>query len=126
MWPPDRIWPAGLRRAIERAATGDRDLQRCRSDASCLVFAVDLDGDGTPEEIVAVGSVSFRKLVVLRPRGLDGDWERVAVLRSHGFVRGEEGLSAWIAAIQAGRFRVTPADYGDLEVDGDRLRLDPF
>ena len=47
-------------------------------------------------------------------------------LRSESFVRSEEGLSAWIAAIQAGRFRVTPAPYGDLEVDGDPLRLDPF
>jgi hypothetical protein len=75
---------------------------------------------------VAVGAISFRKLVVLQPKGRADDWERVAVLRSESFVRGEEGLSAWIAAIQAGRFRVTPAPYGDLEVDGDPLRLDPF
>ena len=75
---------------------------------------------------MAVGSVSFRKLVVLRPRERDGDWERAAVLRSRSFVRSEESTSAWIAAIQAGRFRVTPAPYRDLEVDGDRLRLEPF
>ena len=126
LWPPERIWPAGLRLAIERAASEDWELQRCRRDATCLVFATDLDGDGTPEQIVAVGSISFRKLVVLQPKGRDDDWERVAVLRSESFVRGEEGLSAWIAAIQVGRFRVTPAPYGDLEVDGDPLRLDPF
>ena len=48
------------------------------------------------------------------------------MLRSRSFVRSEESTSAWIAAIQAGRFRLTPAPYSDLEVDGDRFHLDPF
>jgi hypothetical protein len=114
--PADSVLPDLLIWGLKRSLA---TLAYCEVSRPCVVVGVDLDGDGAAEYVLSQ-SHGPRINYVLALDATRGVWQAVGQLRvPQELVRWD----GWREALATGRAVIVPSRYGDVEVDGQRLRF---
>lgn len=115
-------WPPGLTDALREATEEESRLQQCGHRATCVAFALDLDGDAQPEELIASRSSTWFEVTAFG-RGEDGTWRLLGTLRQEKRHLAKSQTEAWLSAVRTRRYRDVPPRYRDLMIGSQRFRL---
>jgi hypothetical protein len=120
-----RVWPAGTRLppsflATEWARMDNVHLPDCleRPGASCDAFLIDFNHDGKPE-VLLVEEAEWAQSAVLG-ESAGGQWRMQASLASASLCKPMR------QALREGKVRTVPSRLADLEIDGQRVAVEPF
>jgi hypothetical protein len=118
-WPPGRSVPASLLQQKWSAEKNAWQLPPCLKlrDRHCDAYAIDFDGDGKPEWLLADRKVYAQAFILAEGEG--GHWA-VAGFLPHGLGT----CAALQGKLQAGDYRLVPAPLKDIEIDGQRLAVE--
>lgn len=121
VWPQGSRLPEGfpLRSWTERGEDGGPAL-RCLREAGvhCDAFMLDLTGDGKPEVVLIGADLSVGSAVAGER---DGKWQQVASLPYS-----LAGCAPLLARLKAGEARAVAKPLLDIEVDGQRVSVEPL
>ena len=110
--PVGSEWPAGLSEAVRAASSSQ--LWNCAKGTECPAFALDLDGDGQSEELLAApGPRGLMLLAFERDRA--GGWRPLGWLRSTVKVPASS-FEDQVEAIRSGDVRLVAPSHQDVEI----------
>jgi hypothetical protein len=95
-------------------------LDGCTAEDPGLVIPLDLDGDGTEEERVAIPGVGPPRVVAFA-RSDQGIWRPIGVLRAAGKVAPPASGQDWWNALRMGDYRTRGSGDRDVQLGGWRL-----
>jgi len=110
LWPRDLALDAGFAERLTSSAADWRDVECLRRAPRCLLWRLDLDGDGHPE-ILMLTAGSEGVLGVYQRR--DGQWRYAGIYRI-----GSGSFDSIAESIEAGSARTQPARLPDLILGG--------
>ncbi|GGI19190.1 DUF4153 domain-containing protein [Oxalicibacterium faecigallinarum] len=88
------------------------------ANAQCVAHLIDMDADGVAE-ILVEGEKNVSRLFLFKK-------EKSGLWRSVGMVEIGYGCEDTLQSLQDGRYQVIPPEFNDLQVDGRRLRFQPW